>query len=94
MDFRFYIDPSTDQPHIYNHGIEEYEVEDVMQNALEDRPARNGTRETLGQTRGGRYLRVVYVPDDYPADSFFIITALDIRGNTLRALRRRQRRRQ
>ena len=94
MDCRFYIDPSTDQPHIYNHGIEEYEVEDVMQNALEDRPSRNGTRETLGQTRGGRYLRVVYVPDDDPADSFFIITALDIRGNTLRALRRRQRRRQ
>lgn len=93
MDCRFYIDPETDEPHIYNHGVEEYEAEDVMQSALEDRPARNGTREALGQTRDGRYLRVVYVPDDSPANSFFIITAIDIRGNELRAFRRRQRRR-
>ena len=92
MDCRFYIDPDTDQPHIYNHGVAEHEVEDVMQNALEDRPARNGTRESLGRTQGGRYLRVVYVPDD-STDSFFIITAIDMRGNELRALRRRQRRR-
>ena len=93
MNFRFYIDLCTDQPHIYNHDVEEYEVEDVMRNALEDRPGRNGTREALGQTRDGRYLRIIYVRDDYPADSFFIITAIELRGNELRALRRRQRRR-
>jgi hypothetical protein len=33
------------------------------------------------------------VRDDYPTDSFFIITAIEMRGNELRALRRRQRRR-
>ena len=93
MDFRFYIDLDTEQPHIYNHDVEEYEVEDVMRNALEDRPARNNTREALGQTRGGRYLRIIYVRDDYPADSFFIITAIELRDNELRAFRRRQRRR-
>lgn len=93
MNFRFYIDLITYQPHIYNHDVEEYEVEDVMRNALEDRRGRNGTREALGQTRGGRYLRIIYVRDDYPADSCFIITAIELRGNELRALRRRQRRR-
>ena len=48
MYLRFYIDPDTNQFHIYNHGVEEYEVEDVMHNALEDRAGRNGTREALG----------------------------------------------
>ncbi len=59
-----------------------------MFNALEHRPGRDGARLALGQTRGGRYLRVIYKPD-----SFFIITAFDMRGNELRSLRRRQRRR-
>ena len=30
MDIRFYIDPETGYPHIYRHGVEEYEVEDVL----------------------------------------------------------------
>ena len=93
MTFRFYIDPEIEQPHIYNHGVDEHEVEEVMRNALEHRPGRDGARLALGQTQGGRYLRVIYRSDDYPADSYFIITAFDIRGNELRSLRRRQRRR-
>jgi len=27
---RYYIDPETTQPHIYNHGVEENEVEEVL----------------------------------------------------------------
>ena len=27
---RFFIDPDTDEPHIYLHGVEEEEVEDVL----------------------------------------------------------------
>ena len=30
MKIRYYIDPETEQPHIYNHGVNEYEVEDVL----------------------------------------------------------------
>ena len=30
MKLRFYMDPATDEPHIYNHGVEEAEVEDVL----------------------------------------------------------------
>jgi len=29
MKIRFYIDPETKQPHIYNHGVSESEVESV-----------------------------------------------------------------
>lgn len=31
MMIRFYIDPETGQPHIYNHGIREDEVADVLE---------------------------------------------------------------
>jgi len=33
MKVRFYIDPETDAPHIYNHGVDEDEVEEVLSNA-------------------------------------------------------------
>ena len=29
LSLRFYIDPETGDPHIYNHDVEEREVEDV-----------------------------------------------------------------
>ena len=30
MEIRFYLDPETGQPHIYNHGITEDEVRQVF----------------------------------------------------------------
>ena len=42
MKIRFYIDPETGQPHIYNHGVREDEVEDVLGKPGEDRPGREG----------------------------------------------------
>jgi len=59
MKIRFYIDPQTAAPHIYNPGIDESEVEDVLRNPGEDRPSREGSRVAIGQTKGGRYLRVI-----------------------------------
>jgi hypothetical protein len=44
----------------------------------------------LGQTRKGRYLRVIYVPDPAPG-SIFVITAYDLGPKTRRALGRRLR---
>lgn len=38
MNILFYIDPQTDAPHIYNHGVDEDEVEDVLCNPGEERP--------------------------------------------------------
>ncbi len=91
MDIRFYIDPETNEPHIYNHGVDEEEVEDVLRNPGEDRPGREGSRIAIGQTRGVGYLRVIYVPDPVP-NSVFVITAYELRGKPLLAYRRRRRR--
>ena len=91
MKIRFYIDPETDQPHILQHQVEENEVEDVLSRPLEDRAGLDGSRIALGQTRAGRYLRVVYVPDPEP-DSIFVITAYDLGPKAKKALRRRRKR--
>jgi len=93
VDVRYYIDPETDLPHIYRHGLEEQDVEDVLRRPMEDRPGREGARVALGRSRAGRYLRVVYVPDPVP-DSVFVITAYRLGAKALRALRRRRRRTQ
>ena len=92
MHVRFYIDRETGLPHIFFHGVEQGEVEDVLAAPGEDRPGREGSRVALGQTSSGRYLRVIYVPDREP-DQVFVITAYELRGKPLAAFRRRMRRR-
>jgi len=90
-ELRFYLDPTTGEPHIYEHGVTESEVSQVLQNPGEERLGRGGSRVVIGATEGGRVLRVIYAPD---SDSwgFFVITAYDLRGKPLAAYRRRQRR--
>ena len=92
MNIRFYIDPETQLPHIYQHGVDESEVEDVLRKPGEDRQGREGSRVAIGQTNNGRYLRVIYVPDPEP-NSIFVITAYELTGKPLTAYRRRQRQR-
>lgn len=92
MRIRFYIDPETGAPHVYNHGVSEADVEDVLTRPGEDRAGRDGARVALGRTSGGRFLRVVYVPDP-EAGSVFVITAYELTGKPLMAYRRRSRRR-
>lgn len=92
MNVRFYIDPATDAPHIYDHQVDEGKVEDVLCNPGEDHPGREGSRIVIGQTRNGRFLRVIYVPDPEPA-SVFVITAYELRGKPLGAYRRHNRKR-
>lgn len=88
---RFYLDRETGEPHIHRHAVTEDEVQEVLVRPLEDRPGSEGSRVAVGQTRGGRYLRVIYVPDPEP-DSLFVITAYELGPKALRALRRRRRR--
>jgi hypothetical protein len=92
MRVRFYIDPTTEAPHIYGHGVTEDEVVDVITEPGEDRPGQNGARIAIGQTSSGRYLRVIYVPDPEP-ESVFVITAYTLQGTPLAAYRRRRRQR-
>ena len=90
MRARFYVDPATGLPHIYNHRVDEDEVIDVLEQPAEDRVGREGARIALGQTASGRYLRVIYVPDPEP-DSVFVVTAYELTGKAPAGFRRRRR---
>ena len=90
MHIRYYIDPRTGLPHIYNHDVTEDEVEQVLANPDEDRPGQDGSRVAIGKSDGGRILRVIYVRDPEP-DSVFVITAYELKGKPLKTYRRRMR---
>jgi hypothetical protein len=92
MRVRFYFDPETSEPHIYNHDVTEAEVYQVLKRPGEDLTAKDGARMALGQAAAGRYLRVIYVLDPEP-DSVFVVTAYELKGKPLKAYRNRQRRR-
>ena len=91
MQIRFYIDPATGQPHIFEHGVTEDEVGEVLRRPGEDRAGDEDSRVAIGQTAGGRYLKVIYARDAF-GDRVFVITAYDLTGKPLKAYRRRQRR--
>jgi hypothetical protein len=91
MDVRYYHDPVSGLPHIYDHGVTEAEVEWILARPGEDRPSAGGTRQSIGQTSSGRYLRVVYVPDAQD-DDVFVVTAYPLTAKQLKAYRRRKRR--
>ena len=90
MKVRFYLDPDTGTPHFERHGVTEREVRAVLARPIEDRPAREGARTAIGQAAGGRYIRVIYVPDPEP-DSMFVVTAFEVGPKAKHALRRRRR---
>ena len=91
MKIRYYHDADSGLPHIRGHGITEHEVEDVLRRPGEDRAGYDGARIAIGQSRSGRYLRVIYVPDE--DGGVFVLTSYDLRGRPLRAYRRRMKRR-
>jgi hypothetical protein len=91
MQIRFFIDPDTGLPHIDEHGVSEAEAVDVLRKPLEEIGGRGGSVIAVGQTRSGRYLRVIYSPDD-DGEGIFVITAYDLPAKQLRALRRRLKR--
>lgn len=91
MNIRFFIDPQSDVPHIYEHGVAEEEVLGILVNPAEDQPGKDGSRVALGRTSAGRSLRVIYVPDPKP-DSVFVIPPYELKGKPLTAFRRRHRR--
>jgi hypothetical protein len=92
VDIRFYLDPDTGLPHIYGHGVSETDVEWALRRFAEDGPSTGGSRQAIGRDEGGRYLRVIYVPDE-DNDAVFVVTAYPLAGRELKAFRRRKRRR-
>jgi hypothetical protein len=91
MQLRFHLDPETGLPHLHAHGVTEEEVEEVLKDPGDDFPGSGDSRIAMGQTWAGRYLQVVYVPDE-EGDSAFVITAYELTGKTKKAYRRRHRR--
>lgn len=76
---RFYLDPENDLPHIFEHGVTEEEVEQVLRASGADVPGRRGSRMKIGQTSSGRYLEVIYTRDEMPG-SVFVVTAYELTG--------------
>lgn len=91
MEIRFYIDPETGEAHVYNHGVSETEVRQVLRSRGVDGRGREGARVKYGQTTTGRYLKVIYRVGE-EEKGLFVITAYELRGKTRKAFRRRQRR--
>jgi len=92
MDLRFHVDAETGLPHIYGHGVTEEEVEQVLRGSGDEVPGTRGSRIKLGQTDVGRYLQVIYVPDE-GGDSAFVVTAYEPKEKAKQAYRRRRRKR-
>jgi len=92
MNLRFSTDPESGLPHIYDHGLTEEEVREVLVQPGEEFASRRNSRIALGQTRAGRYVQVVFVPDE-DGDGVFVVTAFDLTGRALKAYRRRRRKR-
>ncbi len=59
MHIRFFIDQDTGLPHIAAHGVEEGEAADVVRKPFEEIAGRGNSVIAVGQTRSGRYLRVI-----------------------------------
>ena len=91
MELRFWNDPETGLPHIYDHGVTEEQVQQVLSRPGQDLPGRGDSKIRIGQTSAGRHLKVIYVPD---VDGWgaFIVTAYEPRPKEKRAFRRWQRR--
>jgi hypothetical protein len=78
MEPRFWIDPETDLPHIFDHGVTEDEVRQVLSRTGEEFPGTDRSRIRLGQTNAGRCLQVAYVPDAV-GDGAFVVSAFDLK---------------
>jgi len=74
MIVKFFIDPETGQPHIYNHGVTEADVLQILARPGLTLKGRENSRFALGQTEAGRYLKVVYAPHK-EGEGIFVITA-------------------
>ncbi|MGD0137250.1 MAG: hypothetical protein ABSD28_00100 [Tepidisphaeraceae bacterium] len=91
MRIRFHTDIDG-TPHIYSHGVQTFEVVEALARPLETVRGRDGSFVAAGQTRAGRYLRMIYSPA-HGGDGIFIITAYELAGRQLRALKHRLKRR-
>ena len=87
MNLRFHPDQGG-EPHIWKHNVSEEEVAHILRDPLESIRGRGTSIIAIGRTRAGRYLKVIYSPDDV-GDGIFVITAVDVSRRQIRALKKR-----
>jgi hypothetical protein len=80
------------EPHIHDHGVEEWEVREALQRRLEQVAGRENSTVFIGRTVGGRVLRIVFT-EARDGDGIFVVTAYDLPAKQLRTLRKRLKRR-
>lgn len=77
MNFRFYIDPETNAPHIYKHSVREQEIIDFFtEQSYFENIRSDSSYEAIGRLATGRHLRVAYRRSI--TNEIFVITAYDI----------------
>jgi uncharacterized DUF497 family protein len=87
VNYEISIDPETNEPHFAKHGVSEQEAIDVLEDPDLVLKGAEDTYSAFGQTRGGRWLRVIYVQRS--PETARIITAYTPRPKAVRATRRR-----
>lgn len=76
MKFRFYIDPDTNEPHVYKHEVKEQEIIEVFtERSYFERIRQDGSFEAIARTDQRRFLRIAF---RRTGEEIFIITAYDI----------------
>ena len=91
MSIVFYIDPESEMPHIYHHGVYENEVEEILHSPIEEWQGKEDSKIAIGQTENGRYLQVIYAVSRKDPGNIFVITAYELKGKPLKAFKRRRR---
>jgi hypothetical protein len=92
VNIRYNLDSDTGLPHMYQHDVSEEEVEEVIGHPTETRRGEGDSIVLIGKTWRGRFLRVI-ASFDADRQGVFVITAYDLRGKALKALRRRMKKR-
>jgi len=79
MDMRFYLDPDSGLPHIYQHGVREDEVEQILRGKGEDVAAKDGARRNSDKRTRDATCKSIYTFDDLGL-SIFVITAYGVQS--------------
>jgi hypothetical protein len=77
--------PADRLSHIFDHGMTEQEVHEVLSRPDEDRAGAGDSRVAIGQTRAGQHLKLICV-NDTAGEGVFVITAFDLVGKPLKEL--------
>jgi uncharacterized DUF497 family protein len=83
--FRFWWDDENVE-HIANHGVDPFEAEAVITNAVEIRKVGHGKYVAYGQTDSGRYLMVIFAPKEQRR--LRVVTARDLTPKEKRRFRK------